>query len=185
MGLLQVGDAQVFAARLGDLVDVYREAFLEVYEDDPAQATRDREHLMRQHIRRSGLRLVTAESADGRVAGFCYTYRGAPGQWWHDVVLRALARADADRWLANCREVVELHVRPDAQGHGLGRDLLRAALDDTPERTTALSALDIPDTRAQRLYASEGFAPLLTGFAFPGSRTRYAILAKDLDRANS
>ncbi|HVU93433.1 MAG TPA: GNAT family N-acetyltransferase [Jatrophihabitans sp.] len=181
---LQRGDGDLFAARLPELLAVYRQAFLEVYEADPEQATRERGVLMQRHAHREGLRVALAEDHSGAVTGFCYTYRGRHGQWWHDVVSRALGDQDGQRWLGNCREVVELHVLPAVQGAGLGRQLLRAALEGSNERTTALSALDVDGTRARRLYRSEGFQELLTGFRFPGSDTRYVILAKDLDTAS-
>lgn len=180
MSGLQVGDAATFAARLPELLGVYRTAFLDVHERDPEQATAERGALMRRHSTRGSLRLVTVDGEDGRLLGFCYSYHGDPGQWWHDVVARGLGPEAARRWLADCREVVELHVLPSAQGHGWGRRLLRAALSDVPERTCVLSALDVPASPARRLYASEGFAPLLTRFRFPGSDTLYAVLGKSL-----
>lgn len=180
MTALEQGSADLFRARLPELVEVYRQAFLEVYEADPAQAAKERAALMQRHAHREGLRLVIAEEPDGRIIGFCYTYHGRHGQWWHDVVVRALGPDAGRRWLGDCREVVELHVLPEAQGHGLGRRLLRAALDGSAERTSALSALDIRDTRARRLYVSEGFQEVLRGFRFPGTNTEYVIFAKDL-----
>lgn len=180
MTVLQVEDRYGFAARLPELLEVYRRAFLEVHEADPRQATAERGALMRRHAERSDLRLVTASSTTGALQGFCYSYRGMPGQWWHDVVARGLGSQRAQRWLSDCREIVELHVLPEAQGFGVGRCLLRAALADVPERTCALSALELPGSKARRLYASEGFTPLLNQFYFPGSDTAYAVLAKDL-----
>lgn len=177
---LQIGGVETFVARLPELLDVYRQAFLEVYETNPAQATRDRHALMLHHQHRTALRLALAEDATHAVVGFCYTYRSLEGQWWHDIIDRALPREVRRTWLEDCREVVELHVLPAAQGAGLGRELLRAALSEVSESTAVLSALDLPDTRARRLYASEGFAPLLTGFCFPSSIHHYAILGKRL-----
>jgi GNAT superfamily N-acetyltransferase len=177
---LHEGNADLFTARLPELLEVYRQAFLEVYEDDPERATRERGVLMQRHAQREGLRLALAEDDDGTVVGFCYTYRGRHGQWWHDVVMRGLGPDHGPRWLSDCREVVELHVIPSVQGHGLGRQLLRAALTDATEHTTALSALDIEGSRARRLYASEGYQELLRNFEFPGSSTRYVIYAKEL-----
>lgn len=181
MCTLSTGGAPEFTRRLPELLGVYREAFLDEHEADPEAATADRAALMTRHAERPGLLLVTADDPAGALVGFCYGYRGAVGQWWHDVVARALAADERLRWLANCREIVELHVRPGAQGHGLGRRLLRKALHGVPEATVALSALDLPETRARRLYASEGFRPLLTGFRFPGTPTAYVVLVKRLD----
>jgi len=176
----KISGANDFARRLSELLDVYRRAFLEIYETDPARATRERRALMRQHQHRPDLRLVVAEKPSGTAVGFCYSYRSASGQWWHDVVSRALQTTEQAGWLDDCREVVELHVLPEWQGSGVGQQLLRSALADVPERYAALSALDLPDSRALRLYTGEGFAPLLSAFRFPGSSTRYVIFAKEL-----
>ena len=177
------GGGADFNARLPELLAVYRKAFLDVYEADPDTATAERGAIMGTHAQRDGLTLVTADDAQGLV-GFCYSYHGAPGQWWHDVVGRALGRARSLEWLADCREIVELHVRPDAQGRGIGRRLLRAALQDAPEATAALSALDQPESAARRLYAGEGFESLLAPFRFPGTATAYAVLGKRLRPAS-
>jgi ribosomal protein S18 acetylase RimI-like enzyme len=177
---LKINGVETFVARLPELVDVYRRAFLDVYETNPDQATRERRALMQQHQYRSGLRLATVEEDDGTIIGFCYSYHGSPGHWWHDVVRRGLDNKARASWLGNCREIVELHVRPESQGLGLGRQLLRAALADAPESTAVLSALDRPDSPAIRLYTSEGFAPILERFRFPGSTTLYVIFGKHL-----
>jgi ribosomal protein S18 acetylase RimI-like enzyme len=71
-------------------------------------------------------------------------------------------------------------VLPDYQGRHIGRDVLRALLAESGERTAALSALEPDGSRARRLYTSEGFIPLLSHFRFPGGPTRYAVLAKRL-----
>ncbi len=175
---VQVGDAATFRARLPDLLEVYRTAFLEVHEADPDRATAERSVIMHRHSGCERLVLATVDDAEG-LAGFCYGFRGESGQWWHDCVRRGLGdRAAA--WLDDCREIAELHVRPDAQGRGLGRALLRSALLDAVERTAALSVLDATDSPARHLYRAEGFSPLLTGFRFPGNATSYAVMAKPL-----
>jgi GNAT superfamily N-acetyltransferase len=116
----------------------------------------------------------------GRLVGVTYAVPGRPGHWWHDVVRAALPAAAARDWLTDVIEIVELHVRPEWQRRGLGRRLLHAVLENATQRTAALSALDDPSLPARRLYAEEGFEPLLTGFRFPGGLTRYAVLAKRL-----
>ena len=172
-------DAGTLGAHLDDLVAVYREAFLEVFEDDPERAEAERRPTIERHLRTGGVRGVAAVEREC-LLGFGYGYHGAPGQWWHDVVRSALDPAEADRWLGDCFEVVELHVRPRAQGRGLGRRLLHELLATATERTSALSALDDPELPARRLYAAEGFRPLLTGFRFPGGTKPFAVLVRDL-----
>jgi GNAT superfamily N-acetyltransferase len=131
-------------------------------------------------VERRDLRAVAALTPDDTLVGITYALPGRDGQWWHDVVAGALPEPSADYWLGDCLEIVELHVLPDYQGHGIGRRLLRELLADVSQRTAALSALEPPGSRARRLYDSEGFVPLLSGFRFPGSPTPYAVLGKEL-----
>ncbi|HEX7355388.1 MAG TPA: GNAT family N-acetyltransferase [Mycobacteriales bacterium] len=179
MNVVTRGGPAQFAARLPELVAVYRSAFLEIHEDDPARAAEERRSFMQVHAARADLVLATADDGEG-LAGFCYGYRGARGQYWHDAVTRALPPADAERCFGSCREIAELHVRPDAQGRGLGRALLRGALDGAPERTAALSVLDAEDSPARHLYDAEGFIAVLPGFRFPGNPLSYAVMVKEL-----
>ena len=165
--------------RLDDVMHVYRRAFLDQHERDPVRAEQERKAYARSHLVRSGLTGVAALTADGTLIGIGYGQPGGRGQWWHDTVARGLGDR-ADDWLGDCFEVVELHVLPEHQGSGLGRTVLRALLDGATQRTAALSALEEPESRARRLYASEMFNTLLSDFAFPGTPTRYAILGKRL-----
>lgn len=167
-------------ARLDDVITVYKAAFLDEHEADPERAAHDRAAHARRHFERRDLRTVAALTDDDTLVGVTYGLPGRAGQWWHDVVADALPAPVARRWLSDCLEVVELHVLPAHQGRGIGRRLLRELLRDAPQRTAALSALEPPGSPARRLYASEGFIPLLSDFQFPGSLTAYAVLAKEL-----
>jgi ribosomal protein S18 acetylase RimI-like enzyme len=121
----------------------------------------------------------------GPVQGFAYGFHGARGQWWHDVVFRALADLEgpdhAQDWLEDAFEVAELHVHPESQRRGLGRALLNALCEGRQERTVVLSTLDRrPDTPARTLYRSVGMVDLLTDFEFPGGGPRYAVMGGTL-----
>jgi ribosomal protein S18 acetylase RimI-like enzyme len=134
------------------------------------------------HVRRRGFRAVATLTSNGQLAGFGYGYLGGPGQWWHDQVHHALDRPARTRWLTNCFEVVELHVRPAAQGHGLGARQLRALLGMAEGSTTLLSTpeADEQTSRAWRLYRRFGFVDLLRDFRFPGDERAFAVLGRDL-----
>lgn len=173
-------DAAPLRERVDDVVAVYKAAFLDLFESNPDRAARDRQVHVGGHLARDDIRGAMALDPAGTLVGFCYAAPGRPGSWWHDVVTRAVGPTLAEEWLSDVLEVVELHVRPAHQGDGLGRRLLRTVLDGASQRTTALSALDDPTLPARHLYAAEGYRPLLEGFAFPGSATRYAILAARL-----
>ena len=109
--------------RLDDVVAVYGEAM-----GYRAELLETRRGYIAAHVRRPGFRAVATLTTDGQLAGFGYGYLSGPGQWWHDQVRSALDREARKTWLADCFEVVELHVRPTAQGHGVGARQLRALL---------------------------------------------------------
>ncbi|MPQ97700.1 GNAT family N-acetyltransferase [Modestobacter sp. I12A-02628] len=135
-----------------------------------------------QHTERPGFRAVGAfsDSVDGeRLVGFGYGYLAEPGQWWHDQVRNALDRRTAKKWLTGAFEVCELHVHPDAQSRGLGRQLLHALVEGLPHPAALLSTPDA-DTKAFRLYHADGFVDLARGYHFPGDARPFAILGARL-----
>ena len=73
-------------------------------------------------------------------------------------------------------------MRPEYHGHGLGFSLLTRLLAGVEHPTALLSTYD-GDTRARRLYASLGFADLITGFRFGTSSQGYALMAAPLPLA--
>jgi ribosomal protein S18 acetylase RimI-like enzyme len=169
-----------FAARLDQMIAVYAAAMR-----PPPQMLAGRRSIMAGHAAQPGFRaLLATEDGSGKPAGFGYGFHGAPGQWWHDTVARALAavqgQAAARAWLDDSYEVAELHVTPGHQGHGVGAGLLLRLASDRPERTAVLSTRDA-DSPARRLYRGVGFTDLLTGFAFfPGSEPPYAVMGAEL-----
>jgi ribosomal protein S18 acetylase RimI-like enzyme len=140
--------------------------------------------IMERHAGYPGFRAVAVTApGGGPVVAFCYGFRGAPGQWWHDIVLAAVTAASgagpASAWLGDTMEVAELHVRPDYQRQGIGRRLLRTLTAGREERAAVLSTQDA-DSPARRLYRSLGFTDLLTGFGFPGGGPPYAVMGAPL-----
>jgi GNAT superfamily N-acetyltransferase len=121
--------------------------------------------------------------ADGPVIAFAYGFRGAGGQWWHDVVRSGITAAAGERtaaaWLADCFEIAEVHVRPEYQGQGIGRSMLVSLTAGCPHRTAVLSTLDA-ESPARWLYATMGFKDLLRSFSFPGNGPLYAVMGAAL-----
>ena len=116
----------------GDLADRLSEA-LQVYVAAmgyPPSTARQRRALWLDHVRRPGWRAAGWLDDRGALLGVAYGYTGGPGQWWYEEVRRGLrgTAAEARGWLRDYFELTELHVRPDAQGAGLGEGLLRALL---------------------------------------------------------
>jgi ribosomal protein S18 acetylase RimI-like enzyme len=118
-------------------------------------------------------------STEPELVGFGYGYRGAPTQWWHDIVARALGREGARRWLVDGFELAELHVLPAFQAQGVGRRLLRDIVARAGAAHVTLSTPDL-ETPARKLYRAEGFVDLLRDFYFPGSTEAYAVMGVDL-----
>ena len=163
--------------RLDDVVAVYGEAM--GYRAELLEARRG---YIATHVRRPGFRAVATLTNEGHLAGFGYGYLSAPGQWWHDQVHGALGDEARKTWFADCFEVVELHVRPPAQGHGLGARQLRTLLGIAPGSTTLLSTPEADErtSRAWRLYRRFGFVDVLRGFRFPGDERAFAVLGREL-----
>jgi ribosomal protein S18 acetylase RimI-like enzyme len=189
-------DQRAFIQRLGSMLDVYAAAMGPPRDQLPGRFT-----IMERHATYPAFRAFLAERRTplrfpvslggrrpaGNIAGFAYGFRGADGQWWHDVVHQALTdvggRRNAEMWLTDTFEVAELHVHPAFQGRGVGRRLLNALCHDRQEQTVVLSTLDRPDSRARRLYSSVGMTDLLRDFEFPGGGPTYAIMGGPLPLA--
>ncbi|MGW0803011.1 GNAT family N-acetyltransferase [Nonomuraea sp. NPDC002799] len=176
-----------FGKRLDTVIDIYAAAM-----NPPADQIGGRKAIMRNHGTYPYFQCYFAELRDispetgqptPRIAGFAYGFRGAPGQWWHDVVLRALTERlgeeAADAWLGHAFELAEIHVHPDYQGKGIGRAMITTLCAGRRERSALLSTHDQP-TAARHLYASMGFTDLLSQFVFPGGYENYAIAGRPL-----
>ena len=80
-------------------------------------------------------------------------------------------------------ELTELHVRPDAQGGGLGEGLLRALLAGTDRAHVLLSTPEHgprPPGRAWQLYRRLGFRDVLRDHLFTGDARPFAVLGREL-----
>jgi ribosomal protein S18 acetylase RimI-like enzyme len=182
---LQELSQAAFVAELDALARVYQAAM----RPDPALMP-GRRSIMQRHASYRGFRaLAVTADADGRpgrpgqIVGFSYGFRGADGQWWHDVVVAALAakagRALAAGWLDDSLEIAEVHVHPDFHRRGIGTSLVLGLAEGRRERTAVLSTQDA-ESPARRLYRGLGFADLLTGYSFPGSPVPYAVMGAAL-----
>lgn len=170
--------AQDLAKRMDEVLAVFGEAM-----SYDKQALEVRRGYINTHLKRSGFHAVATLTDDGALAGFGYGYRGGSGQWWHDHVRAALNEEGRKRWLTSCFEIVEMHVRPAAQGHGRGEMQLRSLLSMTGERTALLSTPEVADesaSRAWRLYRRTGFADVVRQLMFPGDPRPFAVLGRDL-----
>jgi ribosomal protein S18 acetylase RimI-like enzyme len=154
---------------------------LEVYADAmqvSRSAARSRRSVLAAHLDREGLKAVAALDGE-RLIGIAYGYQGAPGQWWHDHVRAAMGPRLALEWLRDAFEVCELHVRPEYQQLGIGRDLLVQLLSQTQALTAVLTTPD-QETRARTFYRDGGWVDLVRDLHFPGDPRSFAVLGLDL-----
>lgn len=172
---LQVWSGATLLERMDEAMTVYVEAM-----GYTAAAGRQRSGATRAHVRYPGFACLAAVGEhDNRLHGFGYGYASSPGQWWHDLVRRALEPATAAAWLPDAFELSELHVAPPSQAHGLGRALL-AELSARVSNSTILLSTPDADTRAFRLYTDVGFIPLARRHRFPGDPRPFAVLGARL-----
>ena len=132
----------------------------------------------RWHTSHEGFACRAALTPNDELVGFGYGYTTKPGQWWHDLVRRAISPL-GDDWLEDGFELSEIHVLPDYQGSGIGRELLLSLTANLPHRSVLLSTPD-RDTRAFRLYRHLGFVDLARNYLFPGDSRPFAVLGARL-----
>jgi ribosomal protein S18 acetylase RimI-like enzyme len=162
-----------FALRVDEAMNIYVRAM-----NYPQHAAGQRAVTARRHATHPGFACRAAVLDDDTLVGFGYGYTTRPGQWWHDLVRRALDDEQARQWLGNAFELSELHVLPDYQGGGTGRVLLGELAGGLPHDSMLLSTPDI-DTRAFRLYRHVGFVDLRRHYLFPGDAARWQLRSPD------
>jgi ribosomal protein S18 acetylase RimI-like enzyme len=163
-----------FAARLDEAMAIYVAAM-----DYTPSAGRQRALTARNHVHIDGFACWAAVLDDETLVGFGYGYTSSRGQWWHDLVRRALEPDIARDWLDGAFELSELHLLPEYQGRGIGRELITQLAGTIGHPTMMLSTPDA-DTRAFRLYHSLGFVDLRRNYLFPGDARPFAVLGSRL-----
>jgi ribosomal protein S18 acetylase RimI-like enzyme len=171
---IQMWSSRQFAARVEEAMSIYIQAM-----QYPRATGVQRAVTARRHSANEGFRCRAALAEDDTLVGFGYGYTTRPGQWWHDLVCKAMTPEAAADWLAESFELSELHVLPEHQGHGIGRRLLTSIAEGTSHRAMLLSTPDA-DTRAFRLYRQFGFVDLARHYLFPGDVRPFAVLGARL-----
>jgi len=163
-----------FAARVNEAMAIYALAM-----SYSTYAGVQRGITARRHVDHRGFACRAAVRSDGVLVGFGYGYTTLPGQWWHDLVRKAIGPAVANEWLGDAFELSELHVLPHYQGYGIGNHLLTELAADISHHAMLLSTPD-SDTRAFRLYRNLGFTDLARNYLFPGDARPFAVLGATL-----
>nr|WP_240962860.1 GNAT family N-acetyltransferase [Antrihabitans stalactiti] len=176
---------QEVRARLREALAIYVAAM-----DYPKGTEHHRAPMWTEHISRPGWRAVGAvvnQGQSSKLVAVGYGYRGAPHQWWHQQVYGGMrnagwSEAAIRQTMANYFELTELHVHPNAQGHGLGEAMLVRLLADRTEQVALLSTPEVnhEDNRAWRLYRRLGFNDVIRNFTFTGDSRPFAVLGRNL-----
>ena len=138
------------------------------------------EVIVPRHLEREGFRFVAEWDADGSLAGIAYGYRGAAGQWWHDLVADAMDEAARSHWLQPGHfEFVELAVRPDLRRRGIGgrlHDALLAGLD----APTAVLSTEVSNAAAIALYGARGWEVVVREIDFGAGYPPFLVMGRTL-----
>ncbi|MEK9521114.1 GNAT family N-acetyltransferase [Streptomyces sp. NPDC087908] len=138
-----------------------------------------RRHIVLRHLLSPGARALGATTPDGRLVGFVYGMPNDRGHWWSTVVESYLRATGTVEWLDDSFVITELHVHPDHQGRGVGRELITAITDEAAEPRSILSAIDT-DSPARGLYRSLGYRDLARQVHFPSAVRPYAVMGASL-----
>ncbi len=164
------------------IVDIYREAFGQApYFKNDAEV-RAFAAIFPRHMLHPGFRCVVAREEETQaILGFAYGYTGSARQWWHDIVVQKMTPTEAEKWMTDVFEVVELAVYSAAHGYGYGGRIHDALLQGLPHRTAVLSTYQV-ETNALKMYKKRGWVTLLSNFIFPGYTEPYKIMGKLLEK---
>lgn len=162
------------AARVDDALAVQAVAF-GLSEDEIAV----RRHIVLRHLLNPGARAYGATTASGRLVGFVYGMPNDRTHWWSGVVEPYLRSNGTVEWLDDSFVITELHVHPDHQGRGVGRELITTITDQSKLPRSILSAIDT-ESPARGLYRSLGYVDLARQVHFPSAPRPYAVMGAPL-----
>ncbi|MGH3919381.1 MAG: GNAT family N-acetyltransferase [Pseudonocardiaceae bacterium] len=144
-----------FSAIRNIAIDLYREAFGHEI-DEPFWSVEKYSHRLERHATMSGFSAVVAYTNDKPI-GFAYGITlPATTRWWATIqpplTDPAFTREDGHRTLA----LFEVIVRPEHQGHGIGRRIHDELLSTRSEQRVTI-ATHHGNTHARTTYTSWGY----------------------------
>lgn len=138
-----------------------------------------RRHIVLRHLDHPRARALGAMAPSGRLVGFVYGLPNERGHWWSTVVEPYLRAAGTDGWLDDAFVITELHVLPEFQNRGVGRQLITTVTDAVDQPRSILSAIDT-DSPARGLYRALGYQDLARQVLFPSAPKPYAVMGAPL-----
>ncbi len=166
--------------RSDELVEIYAESFSQ----PPWSEEASRVEMFRRHIptysKRKDFTAVFAEG-DGRIMGFAMGARLTPAAWWWKDVASKLSASQVETWLTDCYELIEIAVRPNVQGKGIGAGLHDRLFEKVTTKTALLSTHPKAE-RALALYRSRGWQVLIDDFLYSPMASSRLIMGLVLPR---
>ncbi|MGH3916406.1 MAG: GNAT family N-acetyltransferase [Pseudonocardiaceae bacterium] len=149
---LHGGNGETALSMLDEITELYLHAHQETDQDNEPLYHQDAFLTRtRNQTQRDGFTIVWARSHRTDLVGFCFGVPLGEGQWW-----TGNASPPPPQILAAPKfAVIELIVRHDWRGRGLGRHLLDELLRERPEQYATLTTRT--NTPARRIYAQWGW----------------------------
>jgi GNAT superfamily N-acetyltransferase len=148
---LEPFDGPAFWARLDDILPLYLRVYAEPpYDSGPIWQEEAFLERARKQVDLAGFAGVTAHLPTGELIGFTFGLSFGPDQWWRNGTAPPDGVAAASKFA-----IIELAVRQDRRGEGLGLGLLRALLARRPEPYATLTA--VADAPARQFYEYLGW----------------------------
>lgn len=138
----------------GAMIDDIASAYIDAHsgnpdEDDDLFSRSNFISRTSSQVRKPGFDLVAAIS-DGVLVGFSFGYPFHEGQWWSDCTPPVVEVLNAPKFA-----VIELAVRRDFQGQGIGKRILGELLSGRTESFATLAAT--PGSMAHAMYIRWGW----------------------------
>ncbi len=116
-------------------------------------------------------------TADEETVAMAYGWAVAPGSPWHAKMTRQLGPLAAE-WLSDCFSLVDIAVKPECQGLGLGKQVHAALYGMVPNARSVLYTHQ-SDTAASKMYERLGWRTLARDLQLRSDK-RFVLMGKHL-----
>ncbi|MFF5085473.1 GNAT family N-acetyltransferase [Actinoplanes sp. NPDC000266] len=157
-------------ANIQELASIYTEVYAEPpYNSGPLWSAQSFTARTVRQTARDGFSFVAAQQ-DGELAGFSFGLTFGKGKWWSGTA------SQPPEGILNAEKfaVIELVVRKDWRGSGIGRSLLRQLLAGRSEEYAILTA--VPEAPARKIYSRWGWLRTGTAHHAPDAPIMDALL---------
>lgn len=161
-------------------VAIYRQAFRSFPYNKREDEVIDFDQSLPAHIRKTDFRIVVAfETQTEAIRGFAYGYASTPTDLFNRELAKITQPDLISTWLSNSFRVVEMAIKPEIQGQGIGGALHNQLLQGLPYKKAILATM-AAETNAYQMYRKRGWQILRDEIVFPGVPRPYRVMGLDL-----